>query len=161
MRSSLASAMLSVFSPWRGSLNFTVIRVPSPKPVIERTRPAPNLGESGGESGESGDIHRSVIDVCWIVRFLLTHGPTCTHSNTGHQSGDIHRSLIDAGWLSGSFLRMARLVRIVIPGMPHHVTQRGNRRQEVFFSDEDREEYLRYRTIDIRSPLEVRYGEEE
>ena len=30
---------------------------------------------------------------------------------------------------------MARLARIVVPGVAHHVTQRGNRRQEVFFSD--------------------------
>jgi putative transposase len=38
---------------------------------------------------------------------------------------------------------MARLPRIVIPGVPHHVTQRGNRRLPVFFSDEDRLFYLR------------------
>ena len=37
---------------------------------------------------------------------------------------------------------MARLSRIVIPGVPHHVTQRGNRRLPVFFSDDDRREYL-------------------
>ena len=37
---------------------------------------------------------------------------------------------------------MPRLPRIVIPGAPHHVTQRGNRRQPVFFGDEDREAYL-------------------
>src|SRR5436190_17811039 len=37
---------------------------------------------------------------------------------------------------------MARLARIVIPGAPHHVTQRGNRRQPVFFSDADRARYL-------------------
>lgn len=36
---------------------------------------------------------------------------------------------------------MARMARVVIPGYPHHVTQRGNRRQRVFFSDED---YLHY-----------------
>ncbi len=32
---------------------------------------------------------------------------------------------------------MARLARIVIPGEAHHVTQRGNRREPVFFEDED------------------------
>src|SRR3954462_277876 len=32
---------------------------------------------------------------------------------------------------------MARLARLLIPAAPHHVTQRGNRRQPVFFSDED------------------------
>jgi putative transposase len=37
---------------------------------------------------------------------------------------------------------MARLARIVIPEIPHHVTQRGNRRQQVFFSDEDYGLYL-------------------
>jgi putative transposase len=38
---------------------------------------------------------------------------------------------------------MARIARIVIPGVAHHVTQRGNRGQPVFFSDSDRAEYLR------------------
>jgi putative transposase len=37
---------------------------------------------------------------------------------------------------------MTRLARIVIPGLPHHVTQRGNRRERVFFSDEDYQFYL-------------------
>ena len=39
---------------------------------------------------------------------------------------------------------MARIARVVLPDYPHHVTQRGNRRQLVFFSDED---YQTYRTI--------------
>jgi putative transposase len=38
---------------------------------------------------------------------------------------------------------MPRLARIVIPNVPHHVTQRGNRKEAVFFSDEDRGQYLR------------------
>jgi putative transposase len=40
---------------------------------------------------------------------------------------------------------MARLARVVIPGVPHHLTQRGNRRQKVFFSAEDYEAYLEFR----------------
>jgi len=32
---------------------------------------------------------------------------------------------------------MARLARLVIPGLPHHITQRGNRRQQAFFNDGD------------------------
>jgi hypothetical protein len=28
---------------------------------------------------------------------------------------------------------MARLARVVIPAIPHHITQRGNRRQPTFF----------------------------
>jgi putative transposase len=38
---------------------------------------------------------------------------------------------------------MARLARVTIPHLPHHVTQRGNRRQRVFFCDQDRQLYLR------------------
>jgi len=36
---------------------------------------------------------------------------------------------------------MARIARYVVPGLPHHVTQRGNRREKVFFSDADYELY--------------------
>ena len=38
---------------------------------------------------------------------------------------------------------MARIARAVAPGLPHHVTQRGNRRLQTFFSDDDYETYLR------------------
>jgi putative transposase len=38
---------------------------------------------------------------------------------------------------------MARLARVVIPDVPHHVTQRGNRRERVFFGDDDYGLYLR------------------
>jgi putative transposase len=37
---------------------------------------------------------------------------------------------------------MARLSRVVIPGVPHHVTQRGNGRQRTFFEDGDYALYL-------------------
>ncbi len=37
---------------------------------------------------------------------------------------------------------MPRLMRIVVPGIPHHVTQRGNRKQAIFFSDGDRIRYI-------------------
>jgi putative transposase len=37
---------------------------------------------------------------------------------------------------------MPRVARIVLPGVPHHITQRGNNRQDVFFADDDREVYL-------------------
>lgn len=36
---------------------------------------------------------------------------------------------------------MARLARVVIPSVAHHITQRGNRRQDVFFGEEN---YLAY-----------------
>ncbi len=38
---------------------------------------------------------------------------------------------------------MARWARVVVPSVPHHVTQRGTRRQPVFFQDEDYQTYLR------------------
>src|ERR1700675_1241107 len=37
---------------------------------------------------------------------------------------------------------MPRLARAVFAGIPHHVTQRGNRREDVFFGDDDRRLYL-------------------
>lgn len=37
---------------------------------------------------------------------------------------------------------MARKPRIAIPDYTHHVTQHGNRRQAIFFLDEDRDYYL-------------------
>jgi hypothetical protein len=36
--------------------------------------------------------------------------------------------------------RMARLARVVIPGLPHHITQWENRRQPTFFCDDDIED---------------------
>ena len=39
---------------------------------------------------------------------------------------------------------MARLARVVAPGLPHHITQRGNRRQPTFFSAAD---YRLYRAL--------------
>lgn len=37
---------------------------------------------------------------------------------------------------------MARLSRMIIPGVPHHVTQRGNRREPIFFEPGDEAVYL-------------------
>ncbi len=37
---------------------------------------------------------------------------------------------------------MSRIARLVLPDMPHHITQRGNRRLPTFFSSADYEAYL-------------------
>ena len=37
---------------------------------------------------------------------------------------------------------MARMARVGIPGYPHHITQRGNRRQETFFCKNDYQVYI-------------------
>ncbi len=39
---------------------------------------------------------------------------------------------------------MPRLARNVFADVPHHITQRGNRGEDVFFVDEDREHYLNW-----------------
>ena len=38
---------------------------------------------------------------------------------------------------------MPRIVRIVVPGEPHHIIQRGNRRLPNFFKDDDYIDYLK------------------
>ncbi len=46
---------------------------------------------------------------------------------------------------------MARIARVVVPGYPHHVTQRGCRRQQTFFTADDYRYYfelLRSRRVD-------------
>jgi len=50
---------------------------------------------------------------------------------------------------------MARLARVVAPGYPHHIIQRGNRRQQTFFSDGD---YLAY--IELMAKWCRHYGVE-
>ncbi len=37
---------------------------------------------------------------------------------------------------------MSRIARVVVPGIPHHITQRGVRSMRIFFSHQDRYEYL-------------------
>jgi putative transposase len=49
-------------------------------------------------------------------------------------------------------VNLPRLARIVVPGAPHHVTQRGNRRERVFFGPDD---YRLYRSILARAAAEA------
>ncbi len=51
---------------------------------------------------------------------------------------------------------MARIARVVAPGIPHHIPQRGDRRQETFFCAGDYQAYLallgewcRYREVEV------------
>ena len=37
---------------------------------------------------------------------------------------------------------MGRIARVVASGLPHHITQRGNRRQQTFYYDEDYRAYI-------------------
>ena len=48
---------------------------------------------------------------------------------------------------------MSRIARVVVPEVPHHITQRGNRRLQTFFCDEDYEAYR-----DLMSQWCTRWG---
>ena len=48
---------------------------------------------------------------------------------------------------------VSRLARLVVPGLPYHVTQRGNGGQRVFFSGED---YACYRALLAEATKEAR-----
>jgi putative transposase len=37
---------------------------------------------------------------------------------------------------------MPRLARVIATDYPHHITQRGNNKQDIFFVDDDRRVYL-------------------
>src|SRR5581483_10522908 len=51
---------------------------------------------------------------------------------------------------------MPRRPRVVVPGVPHHITQRGNNRQAVFACDDDRQLYLHLLTHHaIRSGMRI------
>lgn len=45
---------------------------------------------------------------------------------------------------------MVRLARVVVPELPHHVIHRGNRRQNVFFSDNDKASYLNILNLQVK-----------
>lgn len=45
---------------------------------------------------------------------------------------------------------MPRMARLVVPGFPHHITQRGSRRQRTFFDDTD---YLAYLDLIIETKV--------
>lgn len=58
------------------------------------------------------------------------------------KNGDSHLFSVDSDSRKGENAWMPKVARIVVPNCPHHVTQRGNNRQEVFFVDDDRVTYL-------------------
>lgn len=53
---------------------------------------------------------------------------------------------------------MPRVARIVLEGQPHHITQRGNNRQDVFFLDDDRVAYLELLRIHGEQFVILQYG---
>ncbi len=66
------------------------------------------------------------------------------------------RPLFDTASLPEYTSRMPRVARAVVDGIPYHVTQRGNRGQDVFFADDDRRAYMSYlRDYSERYALDV------
>ena len=83
---------------------------------------------------------------------LPTHGLQGNHLRVGYTSGvrqgrvthTLFRPLVRENkqcTLVRGGRCMPRIARVVAPNTPHHVTQRGNRRQITFFRDAD---YVRY-----------------
>lgn len=52
-----------------------------------------------------------------------------------------YRGAQDADAYAARLCSMPRMTRVVVPGLPHHVTQRGNRREAIFFEPGDQEIY--------------------
>ena len=56
-------------------------------------------------------------------------------------NGDAPYVLDEARWRDRVTI-MPRASRVVVAGCPHHVTQRGNNRQDIFFVDDDRRVFV-------------------
>ena len=51
---------------------------------------------------------------------------------------------------------MPRLARIVIPGIPHHISQRGNNKENIFFTHDDRDSYLMFlKRYSLKNDLDI------
>ncbi len=73
-----------------------------------------------------------------------THGFPAYGSHLGCLTAKLEygdRNTVPFAFLSCYETLMARLARIVVPGCPHHVTARGNRREAIFFEDGDQDIY--------------------
>ena len=66
-----------------------------------------------------------------------------------------HHTHVDGRLAPGQGSGMARMARIVVPGFPHHVTQRGNRCQRTFLCKDD---YPAYLELMIHPPGELPAG---
>jgi putative transposase len=81
-----------------------------------------------------------MIEEAFIGRGSKESNSKCWRDIGGHgTSGD--RDIGGHDTYSLLLFFMPRLARIVVPGLPHHVTQRGNRREAIFFEDGDQEIY--------------------
>ena len=75
-------------------------------------------------------IERASVTISFVILFLMKAVPGTPYLIT------------DKSQRIWFIFSMARMARAVVPGIPHHVTQRGNRRQQTFFNNEDYQSYL-------------------
>ena len=95
----------------------------------------------GGHWGNERD--RAPTIVVQFARSALYLAAECGISVTAYSIPIFWRSL----------RLIVRLVHLVVPGLPHHVTQRGNRRERTFFEEGDYAVVCR--AIWDRHPMEI------
>jgi len=83
-------------------------------------------------------------DQTFFVHITVWHGVLPVFSA---EMGDSHL-FVDFSFQFEYSGGMPRQARVVIPGVPHPITQRGNNRRDVFFADGDR---VRSEESEVRS----------
>src|SRR5262249_16347930 len=97
--------------------------------VITHTNRAKGSGQVGGRHVQHDALQRGYAGVAGTV----------------YEIAPLPRSRKSAAGSTG----MAGIAGVAMPGLPHHVTQRGNRREPVFFEADD---YRLYRRLVTTAP---------
>ena len=93
-------------------------------------------------SGPRGTVtHFPTVIATW--QDVLTGAALRYHALTWGKMRDSPPWAMTVHLLLDILPHMPRSARIVIPGIPHHITHRGNNRQEIFFTAGDRQLYLK------------------
>src|ERR1017187_3890546 len=109
---------------------------PSPRQSRKGSRP-PTADQSPTSSPvEPSVCQKGVSTLQFAVRNARSFGTDHRMgvSGTGYETPELYESFASP---NPQVLSMARIARVVVPGCWHHITQRGNRRQSVFFDDAD------------------------
>jgi hypothetical protein len=109
------------------------------------TTPRANLARQQGHDGDIVTLGHSFDGSMGLFRrpvasrkkMRIKGGVTTMHLRGNASTRYLFPSVLFRGGLA----LMTRLARMVVSDLPHHVTQRGNRRKSIFFEDGDREIY--------------------